>query len=86
MRNHGKRIEALEAKVVGGDGDIKHIVLYGGETTKEMALAAKGLTSEEGVFWIHLVGVENGPEHPATGSASCERVRQEPRCAGASAL
>ncbi len=30
-----------------------------------MALAAKGLTSEEGVFWIHLVGVENGPEHPA---------------------
>ncbi len=63
--SHAKRIEALEAKAVGGDGDIKHIVLYGGETTKEMALAAKGLTSEEGVFWIHLIGVENGPEHPA---------------------
>ncbi len=63
--NLEKRVQALEAKVVGGVDEIKHIVLYGGETTKEMALAEKGLTSKEGVFWIHLIGVENGPEHPA---------------------
>lgn len=55
-----KRLEALEEKNTGGASGFDHIVLFGGDVTQEQALAAKGLTSDDRVFWIRLVGVEPG--------------------------
>lgn len=60
-----KRIEALEVRATSDVSEFDHVLLYGGDRTREQALAEKGLTTDERVLWVHLVGVEPGPDHPA---------------------